>query len=135
MSPQTIRELAAGDRSQGMASPQVVGSWLSPKAGDTLPAQPEDFAGPVSFEAWILPEDKESGRVLDKLTPGKNDGFLLDTWPGLSLRLIAGNRQRSVPDVLKPGVWQHIAVVLDRNLPRLYLNGQPVQALCVVTMN
>ncbi|MCU0876029.1 MAG: LamG domain-containing protein [Pirellulaceae bacterium] len=65
--------------------------------------------------------------MLDKLTPGKNDGFLLDTWPSLSLRLIAGNRQKHFPDVLKPGVWQHVAVVIDRSIPRVYLNGQPVQ--------
>jgi hypothetical protein len=127
LSPQTVGELAASDRAKPVTGKQVVGSWLNPKAGDTLPTQLEDFAGAVSFEAWVLPEDKESGRVLDKLTPGKNDGFLLDTWPGLSLRLIAGNRQRHFPDVLKPGVWQHIAVVLDRSLPRLYLNGQPVK--------
>jgi hypothetical protein len=126
LSPQTIRELAAGDRTKPVASSQVVGSWLSPKTGDPLPTQPEDFAGAVSWEAWILPEAKESGRVLDKLTPGKNDGFLLDTWPNLSLRLIAGNQQKHFPDVLKPGVWQHIAAVLDRGLPRLYVNGEPV---------
>jgi hypothetical protein len=43
------------------------------------------------------------------------------------LRLIAGNRQKHFPDVLKPGVWQHVAVVIDRSIPRVYLNGQPVQ--------
>jgi hypothetical protein len=127
LSPQAIRELAAGDRTKPVAGTDVVGSWLSPKAGDTLPTQPEDFAGPVSFEAWILPEDKESARVLDKLTVGKDDGFLCDTWPGLSLRVIAGHHKKQLSDVLKPSVWQHIAVVLDRTLPRLYLNGQPVQ--------
>jgi hypothetical protein len=125
LSPQAIRDLAAGDRTRPVAAPGVVGSWLDPKAGDTLPTSADDLAGAVSFEAWILPAEKEAGRVLDKLTAGKSDGFLWDTFPGLSLRLIAGNHQRSVHDVLKPGVWQHVAVVLDRGLPRLYLNGQP----------
>ncbi|MBM3892122.1 MAG: LamG domain-containing protein, partial [Verrucomicrobia bacterium] len=46
--------------------------------------------------------------------------------PGLSLRLICGSQSKSIKDVLEPGVWQHIAVVLDRGAPRLYLNGQPV---------
>ena len=55
---------------------QVVGCWLNPKPDDSLPTQAEDFAGAVSFEAWILPQEKEAGRVLDKLTAGKNDGFL-----------------------------------------------------------
>ena len=124
LSPQVIRELAASDRTRPVARPQVVGSWLDPKPGAALPTSAEDFSTAVSFEAWIFPAAKESGRVLDKLTVGKNDGFLLDAWPNLSLRLIVGNRSRFVADVLKPGVWQHVAVVLDRGLPRLYLNGQ-----------
>ena len=126
LSPQAIRQLATDDRTKPAIGKEVVGSWLSLKAGDVLPTQPDDFAGVVSFEAWIRPEPKESGRILDKLTPGKNDGFLLDTWPGLSLRLICGSQQRQFPDILEPGVWQHVAVVLGRHLPRLYLNGQQV---------
>jgi len=124
LSAQAIRELAAGDRAKPLAMPDVVGSWLNPKACDKLATQPRDFAGAVSFEAWICPAEKESGRILDKLTPGKNDGFLLDTWPDLSLRVIAGNQQRNFPGVLKPGVWQHVAVVLDRGIPRVFLDGQ-----------
>ena len=123
LSPQTIRELAAGDRTQARRGP----------AGRRLLAEPESRATrcrrqprilPARFRSkpGFVPEEKESGRVLDKLTAGKNDGFLLDTWPGLSLRLIAGNRQQHFPNVLKPGVWQHVAVVLDREpsapLPR-----------------
>jgi hypothetical protein len=124
LSPQTIGELAAGDRTQPVAGPQVAGCWLNPKPGDALSTSAEDFAGAVSWEVWIRPEEKESGRILDKLTPGKNDGFLLDAWPDLGLRVIAGNQQRQFPDVLKPAVWQHVAVVLDRGIPRVYLNGQ-----------
>ena len=65
-----------------------------------------------------------NGRILDKLTPRKHDGFLWDTHPGLSLRLICGKHSQRVPDILKPGVWQHIAVVLDRGVPQLYLVGE-----------
>jgi len=121
-----IRDLAAGDRSRPIESEQVAGCWLNPTPGDPLPTEAEDFAGPVSFEAWIQPGENESGRVLDKLTAGVNDGFLLDAWPKLSLRLIVGGQQqRDFPEVLKPGVWQHVAVVIDRGLPRVYLDGQP----------
>lgn len=121
LTPQKVRELASDDRTKPLA-----GSWLSPKSGEILPTRPEDFAGAVSFEAWICPAEKESGRILDKLTPGKNDGFLLDTHPGLSLRVIVGNQQLDRQDVLKPGVWQHVAVVIDRHGSHLYLNGLPV---------
>jgi hypothetical protein len=124
LSAQTIRELCAGDRTKPVAAAQVVGCWLNPKSGDSLSSHAGDFAGAISFEAWILPQEKESGRVLDKLTAGKNNGFLLDTFPGLSLRLIVGNQQRHFPNVLKPGVWQHVAVVLDRGIPRVWLDGR-----------
>jgi hypothetical protein len=50
----------------------------------------------------------------------------LDTWPDLSLRVIAGNQQRNFPGVLKSGVWQHVALVLDRGIPRVFLDGQLV---------
>jgi hypothetical protein len=119
-----VRVLATSDRSRLIESKQVVGCWMNPKAGQPLPTTAEDFRGPLSFEVWILPAEKESGRVLDKLTPGKNDGFLLDAWPQQSLRLIAGPQQCDYQDVLKPGVWQHVAVVLTRGLPRVYLNGR-----------
>jgi hypothetical protein len=121
LKPSTILELAASDRTK-----PLVGSWLSPKPGDVLPTSADDFAHVVSFEAWIYPAVQEAGRILDKLTAGKNDGFLWDTHPGLSLRVIAGGQSKLVKDVLKPGVWQHVAVVFDRGAPRLYLNGQPV---------
>jgi len=121
LKPEKIRELASGDRTKPLA-----GSWLNPKPGDTLPTQPEDFASAVSFEAWICPAEKEAGRILDKLTPGNNVGFLWDTHPGLSLRVIAGGQTKLVKDVLKPGVWQHVAVVFDRGAPHLYLGGQPL---------
>ena len=119
-----IRAFAISDRSRPIGSKQVVGCWMNPKAGQPLPTTAEDFRGPLSFEVWILPAEKESGRVLDKLTPGKNDGFLLDAWPQQSLRLIAGPQQSDYQNVLKPGVWQHVAVVLSRGLPRVYLNGR-----------
>jgi hypothetical protein len=119
-----VRALATSDRSRPIESKQVVACWMNPKAGQPLPTTAEDFRGPLSLEVWILPAEKESGRVLDKLTPGKNDGFLLDAWPQQSLRLIAGPQQSDYQNVLKPGVWQHVAVVLTRGLPRVYLNGR-----------
>ena len=106
--------------------PQVVGCWMNPKAGDTLPTAAADFDGPVSFEAWILPAEGESGRILDKLTPGQDDGFLLDAWPQQSLRVIMGSQKRQFPNVLKPGVWQHVAVILGPGAPHVSLDGHPL---------
>ena len=83
-----------------------------------------DFQGEVSFEIWIQPEDHEAGRILDKLTPGMDDGFLLDTFPDLSLRLIVGGPSLHRQGVLKPNLWQHVAVVIGRGGSTVYLNGK-----------
>lgn len=40
------------------------------------------------------------GRIVDKLTAGSGDGFLFDTHPGRSLRLIVGARELVAKDVL-----------------------------------
>ena len=127
LSPRMIQELAADNRSRPVTGPQVVNCWVNPHLGDALPTQPADFAGEVSFEAWLLPAEQESGRILDKLTVGGHDGFLLDAWPKLSLRLIVGNGQHHFQQVLRPGVWQHVAIVIGRGSSRVYLDGRPVE--------
>jgi len=126
LDPAAVRDLAAGGRSKKVAGETVVGCWLEPKTGDALAAKAEDLVGPVSFEVWVQPGEDEAGRILDKLTPGADDGFLLDAWPKLSLRLIVGPQRHDFPGVLKPGVWQHVAVVIDRGLLRVCLDGQPL---------
>jgi hypothetical protein len=120
----TIRSFAKSDRSSNVTTDSVACCVLTPKAGDALKVQAEDLCTDVSFEAWIRPKEGESGRILDKLRPGRRDGFLLDCWPQLSLRLIVGGHQQDYPDVLKPGVWQHVAVVIGKNKRDVYLNGE-----------
>jgi len=101
LDPAAIRDLATGDRSKPVAGERVVACWMNPNLGDPLPAKAEDFVGAVSFEVWVQPGENEAGRILDKLTPGVDDGFLLDAWPKLSLRLIVGGQRRDAPNVLK----------------------------------
>jgi hypothetical protein len=122
-----IRKLAAGGRNEQLAGDNVVGCLLEPKAGDVLTTKPGDFEGAVSFEAWIQPARGEAGRIFDKLTAGQRDGFLIDCWPDLSLRVILGSRQDDFPDVLQPGVWQHVAVVMGKGRLEMYLNGNKLQ--------
>jgi hypothetical protein len=127
LSPERIRSLVAGGRAEKVTGQAVIGCLLDPKAGDILPSQPEDFAGGLSLEAWIQPEQGENGRIFDMLTGGQRDGFLLDCWPGQSLRLIVGPQQIDFDSVLKPGVWQHVVVVIDRHVHAVYLNGKELQ--------
>jgi len=97
-----------------------------PKTGAVL-AQlaPLKYSDGFSFEAWIKPDALQSMRIVDQCTPGKDDGFLLDTHPGSTLRLISGERQTSDDRKLVAGVWQHVAFTVDRRgFTRLYLNGR-----------
>ena len=97
-------------------------------AGNTAPA---DIALAKGFTvaAWIKPVAGESGRIFDKITPGGSDGFLFDTYPGLSLRLIVGADEMLQPNCLKPGEWQHVAATVDAvtGVRRIFLNGKLLQ--------
>lgn len=83
----------------------------------------------MTFEAWINPSAGNPGtRILDKSTPGSDDGFLLDTYPGNSLRLIIGTNYYAVPNCLAADTWNHVAVAVDAETNRIemYLNGQRI---------
>jgi hypothetical protein len=106
---------------------------LSSSVGQ-LYSQIEDSAGwtelpAITMEAWIKPGDiSVPGRILDKTKPGDDAGFLLDTYPGNGLRLIAGDKRFVIPNCLKSREWSHIAVAVDAKHERMeiYLNGARV---------
>lgn len=82
-----------------------------------------DLAPGLTIEVWVNPESlpQGGGRLVDKLTPGGSDGFLFDTFPGNSLRLIVGQHVLQVPDVLPPGRWTHVAAVVDQGAGEIRL--------------
>ena len=84
-------------------------------------------SGNVSFETKFKPAEGDgSARLVDKITPGGSDGFLLDMYPGdHSLRLIVGQTILNVPNCLAADQWHHAAVVINPDLHRveLYLDG------------
>jgi hypothetical protein len=49
-----------------------------------------DLTDSVTLEAWIKPRtmDSQGGRIIDKGTAGTQSGYMLDTFPGNSLRMI-----------------------------------------------
>ena len=90
-----------------------------------------DFASGLTVEAWVKPEKLPGGgaRIVDKITPGGADGFLLDTCPGNSVRFICGQSQVNQKDALPAGKWTHVAAVADPKAGgcRIYVDGKRVQ--------
>ncbi|MBM3890987.1 MAG: LamG domain-containing protein, partial [Verrucomicrobia bacterium] len=85
------------------------------------------FTNSFTLEAWIRPDAKGgSARIFDKLTAGKSDGFLFDTHPDSSLRLITGQSTMVAIHVLRLGAWNHVAAVYDAATDgrRIYLDGK-----------
>ena len=124
----TIAELkqlaiARPDAKSGVSG--LLGEWLQPK----LPLAVEqnfELASGGTIEAWIRPEANTTGRIVDKITPGGTDGFLLDLFPAHTLRLIVGNATltHALPQTDR---WLHVAgTVDDSGSPALFINGAPV---------
>lgn len=85
-----------------------------------------------TLEAWICPQTQAptGGRIIDKSKVGSSNGYLLDTYPGNSLRFITELGVLSYDARLKPGVWAHVAATINQDgALALYLNGQQVAAL------
>jgi hypothetical protein len=96
---------------------------------EVAPQPALDFTEAGTFAAWIAPQSFPAGgmRILDKSEVGTSNGFLLDTHPGRSLRLITQAGTLDHPAQLEPGRWTHVAgtVSPDGRLA-LYVDGQPV---------
>lgn len=109
--------------------PPPLFSLHRPTPGPVPNSKTPDFAGGLTIEAWVLPERFGIGgaRIVDKVTPGVDDGFLLDTWPGNSLRFICGTHTLRVARATPPGRWTHVAAVADpvTGQCQLFVNGQP----------
>jgi hypothetical protein len=88
-----------------------------------------NLTGPFTLSAWIKPERLVDGRIFDKLTAGLDDGFLFDTHPGNTLRLIVGDTTlQGPPKLLTAGRWHHAAATVDPagGTLRLFLDGAVV---------
>jgi hypothetical protein len=91
-----------------------------------------DLVDAVTLEAWIRPGELPpgGGRILDKSQAGTSNGYLLDTYPGGSLRLIVADGTLSHDAKLTPGRWVHVAAIFDARTgeKNLYVMGQQVAA-------
>jgi hypothetical protein len=87
-----------------------------------------DLADAVTIEAWVRPEKLApgGGRILDKSHAGTEDGYLLDTYPGNSLRLIVGDGALTCDAKLRTDRFTHVAGVYDARTGRkeLHIDGK-----------
>jgi hypothetical protein len=82
-----------------------------------------------TLEAVIQPKTLTPGRIFDRLTAGGGDGFLFDTHPGDTLRLIVGPTTLSAKSrLLEASKTYHVAATYDAasGAMRIYLDGQLV---------
>ena len=89
-----------------------------------------DLTDAVTLEAWVraAPMPQRGGRILDKLIPGTNDSYLLDTYPGNSLRLITAKGQCSHDARLSADHWTHVVGVYgaSQKIMALFVDGKEV---------
>ena len=116
------RALSSGDVAR------LAAAGRDPPAPVPADATP-DFAHDFTLSAWIKPDRLVDGRIFDKLTAGGTDGFLFDTHPGSTLRLIVGaTTLQARPKLLTAGQWHHVAATVDPagGSLRLFLDGAVV---------
>ncbi len=88
-----------------------------------------DLTHAITLAAWICPAELPpgGGRILDKSEVGTSNGYLFDTYPGNSLRLITQAGTLGYAAKLVPGRWVQVAATVapDGELT-LYLDGKEV---------
>ncbi len=125
LAPAELKNLAQAGQEARSKVEGLVGEWLQPKRPIFSLARYK-FSSGCTLEAWIWPQAGMSGRIIDKITPGGADGFLMDTHPGDALRVIAGDDTltSALPHAEK---WTHVAATVDPSgLLALYINGARV---------
>ena len=83
----------------------------------------------LTLDAWIRPAvlPGGGGRIIDKSEVGTSNGFLLDTHPGNSLRLIVDAGVASYDAKFQPDKWVHVAAtVAPDGKIAMYVDGKPV---------
>ncbi len=122
-----VKKLAQMPREQALANQSGLLISTQPQAGQTLEGSSEwRFSDGMTIEAWI--KNPNGGRIVDCITPGGSDGFLLDTHPRNSLRLIVGHQTLVKENVLPADQWVHVAAVVNNKTAEIktYINGEAV---------
>ncbi len=77
----------------------------------------------ITIDAWInTTVTNATGRIVDKITAGGGDGYLLDLLRG-QVRLIVDGVSATGATTLQPGVTYHVAGTYDGATLTVYVNG------------
>ncbi|HVN74787.1 MAG TPA: LamG domain-containing protein [Thermoanaerobaculaceae bacterium] len=80
-------------------------------------------AAAITIDAWInTTATNATARIVDKITAGGGDGYLLDLLRGRVRLLIDGNSVTGAT-TLQPGVTYHVAGTYDGSALTVYVNG------------
>jgi hypothetical protein len=106
----------------------------TPAIGSDLPLKSNwTNANELTMEAWVKPAGH--GRILDKISIGGADGFLIDLIGANQIRTIIGNKcggqDKDQPSTIQLNQWSHIALVLSQKTKNaiLYINGKKAYEL------
>ncbi len=80
--------------------------------------------GAITIDAWVLPQATSSSRIVDKITAGGSDGYLLDVLGG-QLRLIIDSASVQA-GTISAGTRYHVAGTYDGATLTVYVNGASV---------
>ncbi len=89
-----------------------------------------DLTDEVTLEAWVQADrmGQPGGRILDKTNPGTQVGYMLDTYPGNSLRLLNIKSMVSHAAKLPADKWTHVVGVYSasKKIAKLFVDGKEV---------
>jgi alpha-L-fucosidase 2 len=106
------------DSSGGVACGRFGGGYLEAKDDGALKFD-RDFA----VEAWVRPAGGATCRIVDKITPGGSNGFLLDFLDG-DLRFIRGGQTAIRAWESPTATWTHVCATCAGGTINLYINGK-----------
>ena len=82
----------------------------------------------VTIDCWLIPQAMPAmgARIVDRAIMGTYNGYLLDTYPANSLRLLTANGELTAPNVLTPGEPVRVTAVYSssKRIAKLYKNGK-----------
>ena len=121
--PKIVRDVQIVDSDGGKVARFTGHGYLE------VPADARLTLSDYTLDAWIRPGvlPDSGARIIDRVTAGVDDAYLLDTYPKNNLRFISERGQLEGGANLQPGVWVHVAASFDgKQGLRLYLNGKPI---------